>query len=425
MKRAVVLGGGGARGPYHIGVWQALREMQIDYHIVTGTSVGALNAGLMAQQDFERAKNMWLSLTTHDVIAQLPPEDLEPAERRQALRTFLREAVAQGGLDVSPLEEIVRSIIDEEKLRASPIEYGLVTTRYPIYKPVQLLRNEIPQGEIVDYMLASAAYFPFFPHKTIEGVRYIDGAFSDLIPAKLALRCGAQELLIIDLDGNGIVHPLRTDIPVTYIRCHWDLGQIILFDPEKAKRNLQLGYLDGLKAYRRLEGSAYAFLPGQTRANATALREAFRHIFQRTSVNMFRSYWHLPQLYEALRTNERRFVRRRDTGFTAGRALTAAAEITGELLGLAPDAIYTFADFNDRLLSALYDAPVAAKALTPSPFAKNGAKPRRILARLYRMLHAAEQTGSLPDAFWGLAAVAPHEFVAANYLLALHIQKQL
>lgn len=40
LKRAVVLAGGGSRGAYQIGVWQALRELGIEYHIVTGTSVG-------------------------------------------------------------------------------------------------------------------------------------------------------------------------------------------------------------------------------------------------------------------------------------------------------------------------------------------------------------------------------------------------
>lgn len=43
MKRAIVLGGGGAKGSYQIGVWKALRKLRVKYDIVTGTSVGALN----------------------------------------------------------------------------------------------------------------------------------------------------------------------------------------------------------------------------------------------------------------------------------------------------------------------------------------------------------------------------------------------
>ncbi|WP_242596389.1 patatin-like phospholipase family protein [Enterococcus ureasiticus] len=55
---ALVLGGGGARGAYQIGVWQALEELGISLKIITGTSVGALNGALILQDDFEAAKNM-------------------------------------------------------------------------------------------------------------------------------------------------------------------------------------------------------------------------------------------------------------------------------------------------------------------------------------------------------------------------------
>lgn len=36
-----MLGGGGSRGAYEAGVWQALTELGIEIDIVTGTSVGA------------------------------------------------------------------------------------------------------------------------------------------------------------------------------------------------------------------------------------------------------------------------------------------------------------------------------------------------------------------------------------------------
>ncbi len=54
MKRAIVLSGGGAKGAYQMGVWKAIKKLGISYDIVTGTSVGALNAALMVQKDFLR-----------------------------------------------------------------------------------------------------------------------------------------------------------------------------------------------------------------------------------------------------------------------------------------------------------------------------------------------------------------------------------
>lgn len=50
MKRAVVLAGGGSKGAYEAGFMKALSELGIDYQIVTGTSIGAMNGCLLAQQ---------------------------------------------------------------------------------------------------------------------------------------------------------------------------------------------------------------------------------------------------------------------------------------------------------------------------------------------------------------------------------------
>ena len=49
MKRALVLSGGGSRGAYEIGAWQALRELGVRLDAVYGTSIGAINAALVAQ----------------------------------------------------------------------------------------------------------------------------------------------------------------------------------------------------------------------------------------------------------------------------------------------------------------------------------------------------------------------------------------
>ena len=38
----LALGGGGARGIAHLGVWQRLRELGIEFHCIAGTSIGAM-----------------------------------------------------------------------------------------------------------------------------------------------------------------------------------------------------------------------------------------------------------------------------------------------------------------------------------------------------------------------------------------------
>ena len=60
MKRAIVLSGGGSKGSYEIGVWKALRRLHIEYDIVTGTSIGALNGALMTQKTYLKALYIFL-----------------------------------------------------------------------------------------------------------------------------------------------------------------------------------------------------------------------------------------------------------------------------------------------------------------------------------------------------------------------------
>ena len=59
--RALVLSGGGAKGAYEIGVWKALRKLNIKIDIVTGTSIGAINGAFVVQNKYYRAKRIWLS----------------------------------------------------------------------------------------------------------------------------------------------------------------------------------------------------------------------------------------------------------------------------------------------------------------------------------------------------------------------------
>ena len=47
----IVLEGGGAKGAYQVGAWQAMREAGVKIKGVAGTSVGALNGAMMCMDD--------------------------------------------------------------------------------------------------------------------------------------------------------------------------------------------------------------------------------------------------------------------------------------------------------------------------------------------------------------------------------------
>ena len=78
------------------------------------------------------------------------------------------------------------------------------------------------------------------------------------MPTGLAKTMGAEELVCVDLEGVGITRPNLTGLPTTMIRSYWELGDILHFDPDTAKRNMELGYYDTLRAFGRIRGCAYA-----------------------------------------------------------------------------------------------------------------------------------------------------------------------
>lgn len=262
MPKAIVLAGGGARGSYHIGAWQALIEMGYRPDIVTGTSVGSMNATLVALDRFEDAKAMWLSLNDKDVLT-LPNE----LSTKEVLR-FARQVAIDGGLDMSPMENMIIKFLNEDELRKAKCRYGLVTVNLKTLKPLELTLEEIPHGQLVDYVMASGACFPALKMKKIGDELYIDGGYYDNVPSNLAAKMGADEIVEINLDGIGNERELEEqykDVKITRVSSYHDLGSILTFSPELGKRNIELGYLDTYKAFGKLDGVAYGFRKGSVK----------------------------------------------------------------------------------------------------------------------------------------------------------------
>ena len=235
-KRALVLAGGGAKGSYQIGVWRALQALDWTPDIITGASVGTLNGCLFTMGKIQEAEDLWRGLEIHDVLEI--PETLKPDE----LRPFFLDIIRSGGLNVEPLTETIDRLIDEDAVRTSSIHFGLVMTELGSLRSVQCPIEDIPLGQLKDYMLASSACFPALRPREIDGVKYIDGGWRDNMPLDLAAKMGAAELLGVDVDGIGIVKPNTTGLPTRIVRSHWNLGPTLDFAPARAARNIALGY---------------------------------------------------------------------------------------------------------------------------------------------------------------------------------------
>lgn len=258
-KTALVLGGGGSRGSYQIGVWQALREMDIDIDIVTGTSVGAINGAMVIQDEFDLSLSLWKELETNKILD-----------------------VGLDRKDEAPLKKLLNQYIDEKIVRKSKVDYGLVTVELPGLNPHHLYKDNIPEGKLIDFILASSALFPAIKYQDIDNIKYVDGGYSDNLPVDMALKKGATHVVAVDLDTAGIVRkkPLEQTEHLILIHCKWDLGSILVFDKNTAKRNIRLGYLDALKAFGFYDGCYYCFLKGEFNNNDLESAELAAKIFE-------------------------------------------------------------------------------------------------------------------------------------------------
>lgn len=268
-KTALVLSGGASRGAYELGVWQAIEELGLKIDIVIGTSIGAVNGSMVAQKDFATAQKLWDSLENNQRFNIYSDEvDTLPSKLRYSLATISKFFFGEAGSDVRNLLDILEPYLNEEAIRQSSIEYGLVTINLDQKMTSEYYIEDIPQGKLLDYIYASCCVSPVFKPHVIDGHRYVDGCYHDNLPVQMAINKGADKIIAVNLEAFGIVNKkLLSSTPnLTLIRSHWDLGPTFYFAPEKIQRNIRLGYLDGMKALKFYDGQAYAFAPGSAEA---------------------------------------------------------------------------------------------------------------------------------------------------------------
>ncbi len=255
MKRAVVLSGGGSKGSYEIGVWKALRRLHIKYDIVTGTSIGALNGALMTQKTYLKALYIWHKLSLEYLFEQQPKSDT----KKDILMLYGDNFFKNGGMDIKKIEDIIRKAINMKRFYKSDIDYGLITYNFSTKKPLVISKKDISKDKLVDYLMASATCYPAFQMKDIDGDKYIDGGFYDNLPINLAIELGATEAIIVDLRAPGLKKLPKGNIKTTYIKPKNKISFFLDFNSKQAKINMNFGYNDTMKAFKRLDGDYFTF----------------------------------------------------------------------------------------------------------------------------------------------------------------------
>ncbi len=261
--RGLVLEGGGAKGSFQIGAFKALQEMGIRVDGVAGTSIGALNGAMVVQDDVDRAYELWYNISPVEVfnfkekyIREIKNFDINKDNIKYLLKKA-KQIMNNRGLDIKLIKEILKNNIKEDKIRSSTIDFGIVTISLSDMKPMELFIENIPEGKLVDYLLASAN-LPAFKIEKLDGKLFLDGGFYDNLPIKLLASKGYKNIIVIRTFGRGRTRNINEkELNLTYINPSEDLGRILDFDKEKSRKNLKLGYYDTLKKFKSLKGKNY------------------------------------------------------------------------------------------------------------------------------------------------------------------------
>ncbi|MBV1881853.1 MAG: patatin-like phospholipase family protein [Pseudomonadales bacterium] len=233
-KTAVVLAGGGARGAYEVGVMLYIREKlaknlgyQVPIDILTGTSVGAINASYLAatmDRPAIQAQNLrenWTALSIDDLLG-VDFADVLKAGRLIFGRPMdykSTQGSRHGGiLNTTGLERFVarktpwRNIsknINDGTLQALAVSATHVGTGHTVvFTQTSDATPGWSQDPFVEqkngrigprHVLASAAIPVIFSAVKIGGEYYTDGGLRQNTPMSPAIRLGADRLLVVSL----------------------------------------------------------------------------------------------------------------------------------------------------------------------------------------------------------------------------------
>ena len=227
-RTGLVLTGGGARSAYQVGVIRAvadllLRDAPTPFHVITGTSAGAIvAANVAAYAAHFRAgavvlERVWRNFHVDQVFRADASSMLRAGVRwMAALLSFGRLASPPVSLlDNTPLRQLLERRIDfgrmREALATGHLEaLAISAAGYSSARSLAFYQSRVypaadappwPRGVAaelgVDHLMASSAMPFLFPPVRMHGEYFGDGAIRQVAPLSPAIRLGADRLFVV------------------------------------------------------------------------------------------------------------------------------------------------------------------------------------------------------------------------------------
>lgn len=193
MKVGLVLSGGGGKGAYELGVWKAIKELGIDKYVtaVSGASIGAMNAMLFAQNDYEEALKMWEEVTLEKLLPINNKELIKKgvtlaigSKTLEVVRRHMPKLLEQGDVPRDGAIEMISKYMDFEKLKSTGINCYVSCTETTEFKAEYFRINDYDEETARDMILASSSLPMIYESAEVLGKKYLDGGLVDNTPIK-------------------------------------------------------------------------------------------------------------------------------------------------------------------------------------------------------------------------------------------------
>lgn len=200
---ALVLGGGGAKGITHVGVLEELSKAGIKPDLIIGCSAGAIVGGMYASNpNVAQLKEAVLCGKKSDVMILSINEWPHSIYSQTLLRAYLQKHLKSHHFKDLKIPFIAI---------ATNLQFGNITA--------------FSQGDIIEPILASAAYPGAFQPIKICNQYFVDGGIVDPVPVKLAKLLGFKTIIAVniaeklpDTSPNHLMGILMRSLEISYIR---------------------------------------------------------------------------------------------------------------------------------------------------------------------------------------------------------------
>lgn len=205
---ALALGGGGARGIAHIGIFKVLQEEGVPCDMIVGTSIGALGAALWGlEPDWKWARDQIFASLRKKAFAKYG-KGLTDSATGAAKHGFFKRAKLFF-MKFAALQILLarKSLVSRRRLREAVASIVPDKTFADLKVPAAVVALDlrtgtevvIREGSLRDAAVASSSLAGFFPPTRLGDMLLVDASPVSSVPVDAARKLGAAGVIAFDI----------------------------------------------------------------------------------------------------------------------------------------------------------------------------------------------------------------------------------